>query len=197
MQIREAILEAALEEFETKGFSGTDMADIAARASVSRRDIYRHFLDKEAVFSGVLNAHTFMAARANWPEYSADFPVRGQLTELLERIFALLCDGLHLRIARTVVAELARNPGLAATAVKAAESKSSPLYRWIDQAMEDGGLRRADPVLAYKQLLGLARVFSIWPMLMESHPPLDPEEIQATVQDIADLFLSHYGVPGR
>ena len=44
-----AILEAAAEEFQANGFEGTSMDRVAERAGVSKRTIYNHFENKEAL----------------------------------------------------------------------------------------------------------------------------------------------------
>lgn len=46
---REDILEAALELFSERGFHGTAIPEIAARAGIAPASIYRHFAGKEAL----------------------------------------------------------------------------------------------------------------------------------------------------
>lgn len=50
---REAILDAALEEFAAKGYAGARMEDIARRAGVAKGTLYLHFGDKEGLFNGL------------------------------------------------------------------------------------------------------------------------------------------------
>lgn len=50
---RERILAAALECFAEKGFHGTPVPDIAARAKVGAGTIYRYFASKEALVNAV------------------------------------------------------------------------------------------------------------------------------------------------
>src|ERR1700754_1635231 len=47
---REAIIEAALDEFIARGFAATRLDDVAKRAGVAKGTIYLHFTDKEALF---------------------------------------------------------------------------------------------------------------------------------------------------
>src|ERR1044072_2458617 len=47
---RDAIVEAAMEEFIARGFAATRLDDIAKRAGVAKGTIYLHFKDKESMF---------------------------------------------------------------------------------------------------------------------------------------------------
>ncbi len=47
---KEAILNAALEEFSASGFAAARLEDVAKRAGVAKGTIYLYFADKEALF---------------------------------------------------------------------------------------------------------------------------------------------------
>ena len=51
---REAIIEAALDEFIARGFAATRLDDIAGRAGVAKGTIYLHFKDKESMFEELI-----------------------------------------------------------------------------------------------------------------------------------------------
>src|SRR5512143_2059447 len=51
---RQAIVEAALEEFVARGFTATRLDDVAKRAGVAKGTIYLHFKDKEALFQELI-----------------------------------------------------------------------------------------------------------------------------------------------
>lgn len=85
---RDRILEAALEEFSARGFSGARVEAIARRAPVNKRMLYHYFGDKEGLFREVLRRK--MAQRAAWREGSPAEPA-----ELLPYWFAHGCHDLH------------------------------------------------------------------------------------------------------
>src|SRR5204863_9591515 len=53
---REAIIEAALDEFIARGFAATRLEDVAKRAGVAKGTIYLHFKDKEALFEELIRS---------------------------------------------------------------------------------------------------------------------------------------------
>src|SRR5258706_12134915 len=51
---RQAIIEAALDEFVARGFTATRLEDVAKRAGVAKGTIYLHFRDKESMFEELI-----------------------------------------------------------------------------------------------------------------------------------------------
>src|SRR5438874_11429308 len=51
---RQAIIEAALDEFVARGFAATRLDDVAKRAGVAKGTIYLHFKDKESMFEELI-----------------------------------------------------------------------------------------------------------------------------------------------
>lgn len=55
--LRQTIVDAACELFVELGFQATTMDKVAHRAKISKLSIYRHFENKEALFSAAMVAH--------------------------------------------------------------------------------------------------------------------------------------------
>ena len=85
---RDRILDAALEEFSARGFSGARVEAIARRAPVNKRMLYHYFGDKKSLFREVLRKK--MAQRAAWREGSPAEP-----SELLPYWFDHGCHDLN------------------------------------------------------------------------------------------------------
>jgi AcrR family transcriptional regulator len=65
-----AIETAARKLFAARGFAGTSIDDIAARAGVAKGAVYHHFASKEAIFARVLEAIQAELASAEVPAAS-------------------------------------------------------------------------------------------------------------------------------
>lgn len=110
---REAILDAALEEFAERGYACARMEDIARRAGVAKGTLYLHFGDKEGLFNGLAES-ALGPLREMAPEIIGDDTL--SLREKLERFCEpLLADNgcsRTARIVRLVWAEGLHNPKL-------------------------------------------------------------------------------------
>jgi TetR/AcrR family transcriptional regulator, mexJK operon transcriptional repressor len=68
MRKRMAIFEAATTAFLSNGYLGTSMDEIAALARVSKQTVYKHFADKERLFSEIVTAKVDEIADPNTDE---------------------------------------------------------------------------------------------------------------------------------
>src|SRR5580765_5059248 len=77
---RQAIIEAALDEFIARGFAATRLDDIAKRAGVAKGTIYLHFKDKESMFEDLIRtAIVPLVGRMQGPP-----PTSGTVRDLVE-----------------------------------------------------------------------------------------------------------------
>lgn len=112
---REAILDAALEEFAAKGYAGARMEDIARRAGVAKGTLYLHFGDKEGLFNG-------LAESAFAPMHALAKEILDDKTPTLRERLLRFCGPMldeqgcsrTARIIRLVWAEGLHNPKLVA-----------------------------------------------------------------------------------
>ena len=154
---RQAILQAALKSFSTKGFTDTTMEDIRQLSGASTGSIYHHFENKEmlafALFlegSNDLNAHLFASI--------ADKPPREAIKDMV----------------RTYVDWFDCNPDLGQYIIQASSteylgpkvqelrrtSETWPrLLEWLAPFIEDGSIARYPTHLYISLILGPCREF--------------------------------------
>lgn len=189
---RQAIVEAAIEEFHAHGFPATSMDAVAARAGVSKRTIYNHFQSKDDLFRAI-SAEACRRILELWEEpYDPARPLEAQLGAIAERKLDLLGSPDFLRLVRVTVAERVRRPEVAREAFEEIERGEHGATRWIRAAVQDGRLRVPDAVAANREFSALLKEFALWPQLFGTRPPLSAEERRAVVERSVALFLDHY-----
>lgn len=101
---RQAIIQAAINEFRDNGFEITSMDRIAATAGVSKRTVYNHFPSKEELFAEILNQLWIRVMAEQETAYRPDLPLRDQLRVLLMAKLQMLGDDNFLDLARVAIA---------------------------------------------------------------------------------------------
>jgi TetR/AcrR family transcriptional regulator len=111
---RGQILDAAFEEFSTKGFKGATIKSIAGAAGLqSPALIYWYFPDKEALFREVLGAKLPVLRAVRDPAGLRDRPPEEVLPKIGRRYLATFDNPVAQRMARLMVGEATRRPELA------------------------------------------------------------------------------------
>ena len=91
---REAILDAALEEFSARGFAAARLDDVARRAGVAKGTIYLYFADKEALFQELIRFHLNPVVGTFEVALASDLPLSTIIDQAIE-IFVREIYGTH------------------------------------------------------------------------------------------------------
>ncbi|MES9508805.1 MULTISPECIES: TetR/AcrR family transcriptional regulator [unclassified Streptomyces] len=185
---RQAIMEAATGVFMEKGYSGTSMDDIAKLAAVSKQTVYKHFSDKEKLFSEIVLATTdrldgMIGLVADVPS-DAD-TLDENLTRLARQFLTALTQPQVLQLRRLVIANADIFPELgAAWYEQGFERVLATLAATFQRLAEDGLLRIDEPLLAAHHFSGLL----MWIPVNQAMFHGGPQHTQAD--------LDHYATAG-
>lgn len=175
---RAAIVDAAMEEFITRGFAATRLDDIAKRAGVAKGTIYLHFKDKESMFEELVRIVIVpVVARLN-----ALPPPTGSVRDLVET-FAnhFLTEVIGTRrgdLVRLIVAEGPRFPSVADFYYREVVSRGMAGMRaLIELGIARGEIREKDLARYPQILVAPAMIAVIWHSLFAGHAPLDAKEM--------------------
>jgi AcrR family transcriptional regulator len=107
------ILQAALASFQERGFAGTRLEDVAARAGVTKGTIYLYYPSKKELFKAVVRSE--LLPNIEWIETALDKP--GPVAPLLERLFTFWARDIFPSpisvLPKLVIAEAGNFPELA------------------------------------------------------------------------------------
>jgi len=189
---REAIIQAAINEFRANGFEVTSMDKIAATAGVSKRTVYNHFPSKEELFAEILNQLWARISAEQSVVYNCDQPLRDQLRQMLQAKVQLMADENFLTLARVAIAATIHSPERAQNMVERMGEREEGLTVWIRAAQADGRLKAVDPEFAAHQVQGLLKTFGFWPQMSMGRAALDVEMQNTVAESALEMFLACY-----
>ncbi|WP_163508389.1 TetR/AcrR family transcriptional regulator [Fodinicola acaciae] len=131
-ETRRALLEAALMEFADKGFHAAKLADIAARAGVTRGALYHHFADKTEMYGTVLDDGWEIATEEAWSALDADGTPRERLRNFLLDLYRLVCTDQRFR-ALLVVSIVFPSDVAGKLDDATLAAKAAGIYAWADR----------------------------------------------------------------
>jgi AcrR family transcriptional regulator len=182
---RQAIIEAAMEEFISRGFAATRLDDIAKRAGVAKGTIYLHFKDKESMFEELIRtAIVPLVGRMQGP-----LPTGGTVRDLIEA-FALnfIHEVVTTRrgdIVRLIVAEGPRFPAIADFYYREVVSKGlAGMRAMVELGIARGEIKNANLAKFPQIMVAPALIAVIWQSLFARHAPLDAIEMFRTHLDL-------------
>ena len=108
---RQAILQAAAELFPQKGFAGVSMLEIAERANVSKLTLYRHFADKEDLFSQAVIDCCEQQLPASSFQPAPDLGIEQALTAIGIGFLELALDEKAITLHRMIVRQSGMDTG--------------------------------------------------------------------------------------
>ena len=177
---REAIIEAAMDEFIARGFAATRLDDVASRAGVAKGTIYLHFKDKEALFEELIRTAIvpLVSRLAASPP-----PIGGSVRDMVEGFAAHLhpggdddAAGRHRAPDRCRRSALSgdRRLLLPRSSFARVWRACGPRSRSASRAVRSGTRSsRSFPQI----LIAPAMIAVIWQSLFSRHAPLDAVEM--------------------
>jgi TetR/AcrR family transcriptional repressor of mexJK operon len=197
---RRTIIEAAAEVFLEHGYLGATTDEVAARASVSKQTVYRHFADKQHLFGAVIIETTAEVAgqlagiAASTLDGAQD--VRKALRELADGWLRGLLQPDVLRLRRLVIAEAERFPEVGRAWFDQGFDRALVLLGESLQRLADRGLLRGlgDSTLAADQFAGLVLYRPVNQVMFAGTDATPPADTLGRIADAAvEVFLAAYG----
>ena len=195
---RRAIVEAATDVFLRNGYRGTSMDEIATRAAVSKQTVYKHFADKESLFTAVVT----VAVDAAGDPVTAEATALAESDDLEADLLVLARDQLgkvmqpHLmRLRRLVIGEANRFPELGRAFYERGAGRSTAAVATAFEHLTARGLLKAhDPELAAAHFNWLVMSAPVnRAMLLGDDGIPDAAELNRYADGGVRAFLAAYG----
>jgi AcrR family transcriptional regulator len=182
------IIEAGLVEFAGKGFAGTRLEDVAARAGIAKGTIYRYFESKEALFEAALLSRVTPVLDGvdglieAFPGSSADL-LRLAITRIHTEIVASDVRVLM----RIIIAEGGRFPAISEAYYRGSIAKGRALLgRIVARGVARGEFRAGAASDLPMVAMAPALMAAIWGMTFQ---PFDPVPAERFLEAHLDLVL--------
>lgn len=188
---RQRLLDAAESVFLESGYSSASMDDIARRAGMSKKTLYRVFETKESLFAAVIaGRRAVLDAMISGGEFSGlespDNVLRSYLGKLARFVLAPRQAALY----RLVIAESLRTPELAHAFYREGPCKVRlALEHWLAYQREKGALHVPDPEHDAAMLCSMVISELQMRFLIGELRAPDDALIDATVNRAVDVFL--------
>jgi AcrR family transcriptional regulator len=187
---RQLLIEAARQEFQTNGYAGSCINDVAQRAGVSTKTMYRLIPNKAELLQRVISDTI--------GRFMIDFDAKAldalSLEEAVERMLtaygSLTLSEETIAITRLVIRESCQFPEIAATFYETAiVPTTEAMAGWLRKQRERGLIRLEDPRLAAEMLRGMMIMEPQRAVMLGQQPAPRREEIAARAKQCAALFL--------
>ncbi len=171
---RQAIVDAALDEFIDRGYAATRLDDVAKRAGVAKGTIYLHFKDKEALFQELVRtALVPLIGRLAAPP-PAGGSIRAVLENFAETFVKEVVTTQRGAIVRLILAEGQRFPDIADFYYREVVSRGlAGMRALIELGIARGEIRQPGLRDFPQIVVAPAMVAVIWQGLFGRHAPLD------------------------
>ncbi|HBE71487.1 MAG TPA: hypothetical protein DDW52_25355 [Planctomycetaceae bacterium] len=191
---RIAIVRAAKSCFLKHGFVSTSMDAIAQEAEVSKRTVYSHFLDKQALLEAVIQeqAGAFEAFPHVSPLDNAR-QLRSYLIDYGVRLIELLTNVDTIDLGRLIISEARRHPELVSRFYKWGPKRSQEfLTDLFRQATKRGLVNTPQPSIASDQLVSMWQGQRHLRLQLGICRPPKRDELRRNVAQSVDVILRAY-----
>jgi AcrR family transcriptional regulator len=188
---RRSIVDAAWGVFKENGYERATMSDISERVGGSKATLYGYFQSKEQLFAAVLEEVISGQAETTFARLMRQGELKARLLDFARDYLETRMTPDSLAIERALIAEGERSDLGERLRMRFVQPHWRRLAAALDQEMQAGRLRRADPNLATSHFRGLVEADLIERRL-HGDPAITAHEIETAATEGVGAFLRAY-----
>ncbi len=189
-ETRALILEAARYEFAHSGYAATSMENVARRASVSTKTLYRLVPNKAALFEAMVTERIEIFESTVRLRACEGGDVEAALAEALTVCADLMLSDEVIALQRVIVGESDKFPDISSTFFhKAITPTQTALANWLRAQEKRGAIALDDADTAAGMLLGMLAMQPLRATMFGHRPPPTKDERAQRARTCAKLFL--------
>jgi len=192
--LRQTIVDAACELFVELGFQATTMDKVAQRAKISKLSIYRHFDNKEALFSAAMVAHCQPFASQALVE-GVDGSAEDQLMAMGSALLRTLLSPDVRSVEAMVLADKTNQKSLSKLHYEAGPAHViAQIEALLRQLHAKGELNVPDPLLSARLFAALFKGSDLLVIArFDEARAEDDNEIEAYCRSAVAMFIAGHG----
>jgi AcrR family transcriptional regulator len=187
---REVILDAVFELLAERGYQGTTMAAVAARAGSSKETLYAWFGSKQGMFTALIRRQAEAANQAVATALDSDggHDPAATLTAFATNLLMLLLGERSVALNRAALAE--PDGELAAVLLAQGRHRTGPIVEaYLARLAAEGHLGIDDPADAFQLLYGLV-IQDLQIRVLLGEPPPGRDALAEQAQVAVERFLA-------
>lgn len=175
---RGAIIQAAMEVFSRKGYHNARIEEIAVAAGAGKGTVYEYFDSKLTLFQETLDAVWQTYCENTLVDQESVVPFRDQLTRIISAHLRFFKD--HHQLARLTFWNVDTvDEELVAWAHQSRIQKENRVLELVQDAMQKGEIKPADPVMVTRMICALIGYFAVQAVL--ENDGFDPETLAVQI----------------
>ena len=191
-QKNDQIIVAATDEFLIKGFDAASMHNIAERAEVSKRTLYKYYPTKDNLYHGLIDELLDQTDDMNNFEFSSDTSINAQIEQIICDKIELTLSDSFINISKIVLSELLKSRSPTPEQLERINKSESLFIKWVKEAQKDGKVTsemEAEDIANQFHAIFKSEVY--WPVLfgIKSKDKLDIKKAKTAT---ANFFLNTF-----
>lgn len=192
-QRRQALLTAAADMFLQMGYSASTIDEVVRRVGGSKRTVYAYFLNKEALFTAVVDEIVGEIVKPLPDIETLSLDVRRTLLLVAQQHMTVVLSERHIALARLIAAESGRFPEIGRAYYEHGPARGhAKLIQYFQRQGRLGLLTVENPTRAADYFWGMLLHHDMLRRLYNVSPPPKSADIKAACVAVVDEFMSRH-----